>query len=165
MLRCSQARESAGSGYVEVCKYFWQKDAGSHPGGRFEPLRYMKLLYLSHAFHLLLGEKSFLGKDLFEAWMHGPVLPELYEDFSGDGSYEFMAQLGAGVPKLSSVTAEVLEFVWNRYGGLSAWDLISVTHTGGGPWDSNYEGHRRPNTIPDSDILEHYDFVFNRSGD
>src|SRR5580704_766118 len=88
-------------------------------------LKLQKLLYYAQAWYLALY-KTPLFDDEFQAWVHGPVIPDIFRryrhykwtalpiEFSSDAGYEFQPHL---------------EEVWKVYGGFTAFDLERLTHS------------------------------------
>ena len=53
----------------------------------FEPMtnkKLQKLCYYAKAWHLSLCDENIINED-FEAWIHGPVCPQLYQTYKGYG--------------------------------------------------------------------------------
>ncbi len=97
-------------------------------------LKLQKLMYYAQAWHLAItGNRLFDGK--FEAWVHGPVLVKLYDDYKsfrwnpierldlGEGSFEKIKH-----SINNTETSEILEDIVEEYFGLSAYELERLTH-------------------------------------
>ena len=90
-------------------------------------MKLQKLLYYAQGFYLAMYDKA-LFQDEFEAWEHGPVIPNLYRKFSKYGS--------SAIPKPEFFTfrpytdeeKEFLREIYNAYGQFSAWALSEMTH-------------------------------------
>jgi len=91
-------------------------------------LKLQKLLYYSQAWHLALFKLPLFDEEI-EAWVHGPVVPEIFRhyrdckwspipDFKVNSAYPFRSHL---------------EEVWKVYGNFSAFDLERLTHSED-PW-------------------------------
>jgi uncharacterized phage-associated protein len=83
-------------------------------------LRLQKLMYYAQAWYLALhGER--LIPDAFEAWVHGPVIPSLYERFS---AYRWNP-ISEDVPKpgLPAEVEDHLREVDEAFGGRLTWEL------------------------------------------
>jgi uncharacterized phage-associated protein len=62
----------------EVANYFiW---LANETGSFLSNLKLQKLVYYAQAWHLALEESPLFEED-FEAWIHGPVLPTLYQKY------------------------------------------------------------------------------------
>jgi uncharacterized phage-associated protein len=83
-------------------------------------LRLQKLMYYAQAWYLALhGER--LIPDTFEAWVHGPVIPSLYERFSAYRWNPISEDVPE--PRLPAEVEDHLREVDAAYGGLLTWDL------------------------------------------
>jgi len=117
--------------FHEVADYFIS--LSNETGNLISNLKLQKLVYYTQAWHLgIYGEALFQAD--FEAWVHGPVIPELYreyrqfgwkpiirEDLGEDYIREFRA-------KLTSNELEVLNDVIDEYFGMTAFALEEQTH-------------------------------------
>lgn len=158
--------------YQGVCKFF--SDQSKNDGGRnrdFGILKIMKLVYISHGFLLASLGRSFVGKDKFEAWPYGPVLPRMYRSYkktlkselsSNNGDVSVRDRLASsfyeGMREVEPDSDEhdVLSNVYSSYGKLGAFDLVALTHRPGSPWYESYVPSQNE-TIYDSLIREHYE--------
>lgn len=125
-------------------------------------LKIQKLLYIGFALHIA-AFKEHLFYDPIEAWEYGPVVPTVYHHlrFSGRQTIREPARLLQGlVPQLDSNAANVfksLAMTLERFGSLSAFELVKWTHEPGGPWDQTYDrSGQRLQEISKSRILGHY---------
>jgi len=65
----------------------------------------------------------------FEAWVHGPVCPDLFHDYKDCGWQPIPAVEGCDDGDLfSDDQLETLEAVWNAYGPFDAKYLEELTH-------------------------------------
>lgn len=116
-----------------VEKYFILKGQEFNQDGeenlKVTPLKLQKLMYFSQGWsHAFTGENLF--EPDFQAWVHGPVIPELYHKYK---SYEFnridkdfglsIYDLGLNTDQLS-----VLHWVWEKYSKFEAKYLETLTH-------------------------------------
>jgi uncharacterized phage-associated protein len=97
------------------------RDAGSS----ITHLKLQKLVYYAQAWHLV-----FTGNPLFperiEAWVHGPVCPELYKRFA-DCGYQSLPEPET-MPEFTPEQLETLEEVWDVYGDFDGRYLEQLTH-------------------------------------
>ena len=122
---------------LDVANYLlWSEDRFEGSEG-ITPLKLQKLVYYCQGFHLAM-----FGKELFpetiEAWLHGPVVPDLYHHFkeAGNGIVKAPSQLqDVGLTKDQ---LELLDEVLETYGQFSAWRLRNMTHEEL-PWKNAYE--------------------------
>lgn len=88
-----------------------------------------KLCYYAQAWHIALFDKPLFGES-FEAWIHGPVCPELYSEYKSNGWND--------IPKLESIPSiiesdqekmELINQIYRIYGGLDGDQLERLTHS------------------------------------
>ncbi|UXI52666.1 Panacea domain-containing protein [Acinetobacter variabilis] len=122
---------------LDVANYIlWLEDRFEGSEG-ITPLKLQKLVYYCQGFHLAM-----FGKELFpekiEAWLHGPVVPDLYRHFKSVGSAIVAAPIDFDENLLSKEQRELLNEVVETYGQFSAWRLRNMTHDEA-PWKNAYE--------------------------
>lgn len=115
-------------------------------------LKLLKLLYYIQGYHLAMFDAP-LFKDKMEAWLHGPVVPSVYqwaknltdEKMQDEAMNE--KQMGALNlhPQQTELISEVLK-IYNKY---SAYGLRDKTHTEM-PWLSVYEQGKNNEITQDS---------------
>ena len=110
----------------EVAKWFI---ARSNQPGEFRQCsnkKLQKLVYYAQAWHLALYEEP-LFEDEIEAWIHGPVVPNVYREYKKFGYNPI-----AGYQKLHTMdeqTSDLLNQVWEIYGSKDANYLEFLTHS------------------------------------
>ncbi len=115
--------ETASNIAKYIIGYFAANDQG------INNVKLQKLLYYVQGWHLALHGKP-LFWDRIEAWVHGPVVPSVFQEYKSfrwsplkaTGSYE-------PAPK---VKAHIDEIMW-AYADFSSWDLERLTHSEA-PW-------------------------------
>lgn len=117
---------------VEIANWFLSKSPMSH-------LKLQKLCYYAQAWSYALNNKRMIDTD-FQAWVHGPVAPALYERFKGFG-YDSIKICGRYVSKIDDEDEQLLESVWITYGGYTASALEMLTHREL-PWMEARVGYR-----------------------
>ncbi len=106
----------------------------THPeyGDVMTNMKLQKMLYYLQGFNL-----AFLGKPLFEeeieAWMYGPVVPSVYEEYKCNGSTAIMPEEGFVPISLSEEEENIFDQVYENYGQFSATKLMEMTHKEA-PW-------------------------------
>lgn len=139
-------------------------DKAHENGDSITPLRLMKLVYIAHGFMLAIFNKSVLNPrfDKVEAWKYGPVIPSVYHSFKSYGNQPigkktivFTDEDENGEtanfvePSLADKDAiKVCDFVYNRYKGYTAQQLVSMLHKKESPWGMIYQEGKN-NEIPD----------------
>ena len=99
--------------------------ASRKAGDLITNLKLQKLAYYAEAWYCAIYDKELTGED-FEAWVHGPVCPKLYNRYKRWG-FESIPFKGAK-PKLSKRVDGHLKEVLDAYSRFSAWDLERMTH-------------------------------------
>ena len=95
-------------------------------GDSITHLKLQKLLYYAQAWSLVLINKP-MFKEEIQAWMHGPVVPEVYEEYSQYGHKEIPKP--DKCPNIEREYEEVLEEVMKTYGIYEAKYLEALTHS------------------------------------
>ncbi len=115
-------------------------------------LKLVKLIYISQGLSLAFFNKPLFEENI-EAWMYGPIVPSIYNEFkhfgkskitaksveldinfdSDDWDFEFKE------PKLTDENSKkVVQLTWNWYKDIPAGKLIGLTHSKGTPWSLTY---------------------------
>lgn len=131
-------------------------------------LALQKIVFFCHVWSLVgLGKP--LVKQKFEAWQYGPVLQYLYREFK-DFERSPITSRAKKVNALTGVlevaaydfdeeTDTYLRKVVLLYSGISAGNLVKLSHEKGGPWDEawNHGGAVNPGmTIENEAIVRYY---------
>lgn len=124
------------------------------------PKKLQKLCYYAYAWHITLCDKRKLFDNHFEAWIHGPVNPELYDKYREYGWSE--------IPKVEKLPNEIaenrgiyefIEMVYGSYGHLDANQLEYLTHQEM-PWINARQGlaaHKPSNNVINvEDVFNQY---------
>lgn len=122
-------------------------------------LKLQKLVYYAQAWFLANQHKP-LFKDDFEAWVHGPVLPELYHKYKERGSAPIITDLKISeiAEKFDGETLEFLNEVASVYMPHGAYQLELMTH-GEKPWIDARGGcelDAKCNTVISKSAMEEY---------
>ncbi len=147
---------------IDIAKYILSTQICTH-------LELEKLVYMCYADYLCSTHKK-LFEDKIYAFKYGPVIESVYKEYKGmkeieeglagdEHLREEYAKMPArsrilfaedGIAKVAHIDATL-----KRYGGLSATELVSITHVAGGPWDSIKKDVPYAE-IPDAIILERH---------
>ncbi|WIF95001.1 Panacea domain-containing protein [Caminicella sporogenes] len=89
-----------------------------------------KLCYYAQAWHLAINDEPLVKDARFEAWVHGPVSPELYQEYKEFGAFKIPKR--KNLPQ--NITEDSYEYaflrsVYQKYGHLSGDELETLTHT------------------------------------
>jgi uncharacterized phage-associated protein len=103
------------------------------------PMKLLKLTYISHGYHLAFCEEP-LFKNPIQAWMYGPVIPELYHLIKrfGNRSVDLETLALYTENKIDSDNSKFLKLVWETYKDYSGEQLSAKTHKDGTPWMNTY---------------------------
>lgn len=122
----------------EVANYFILRglDDVENFGEYLTHLKLQKLVYFSQAWHLgIYGQRLF--PESMQAWVHGPVCREVYDELKGQGWTPIVRAYSAGVHDVEIET--FLDQVWSEYGKYSAKSLEQMTHQDE-PWLAARDG-------------------------
>ncbi|AXJ70883.1 Panacea domain-containing protein [Mycoplasmopsis bovis] len=107
--------------YKDISGWFLSKES-------MTPKKLQKLTYYAEAWaNALLGE-GILSDTSFQAWVHGPVSPELWNDYKEYGWNE-IEQLKPNDEKFNKNILELLDAVWTTYGDKSGYELEAISHS------------------------------------
>lgn len=87
-----------------------------------------KLCYYAQAWYCALYDGTPLFENEIQAWVHGPVIPELYLMYS-NYKWNKIPKVEFDESCLGEKTIDILEAVYNTYGDLSGNQLESLTHS------------------------------------
>jgi uncharacterized phage-associated protein len=139
---------------IAVANYFI--DLAKSKGDCISPMKLQKLIYYAHGWNLALKDSPLIDEQV-EAWAFGPVIRSVYHKFRSYGDRpitekESVFKLretpnAAGLvgrwyvpsiddePDSAPFTKQLLDKIWDVYGGYSAIQLSNMTHQPGSPWD------------------------------
>ena len=104
----------------EIANWFLLKESMTHK-------KLQKLCYYAQAWCYTL--KDFMLMDsVFEAWIHGPVSPVLYDKFKAF-SFNCIKLAGEYTPRIDAEDEELLESVWQTYGDRTGNALEALSHS------------------------------------
>ena len=111
----------------DVADYFLTK--ASFNDDDITNLKLQKLLYYAQGFHLALFDKELFNEKI-EAWIHGPVCPDVYHEFKDYGANIISDyQISKDFDKIfSKEQLEFLDEIYEVFGQYSAWKLRNMTH-------------------------------------
>lgn len=103
----------------DVADWFLSKAAMTHK-------KLQKLCYYAQAWSYALKNRRLIRAD-FQAWVHGPVSPALYDRFKNFG-YDTIRLRGEYKCNMKEEDIELLENVWETYGEQTGNSLEALTH-------------------------------------
>jgi uncharacterized phage-associated protein len=104
-------------------------DLANNTGSFISNLKLQKLVYYSQAWHLALHGEPLFEED-FEAWIHGPVLPNLYHTYKHFGWKPIQEDVQVNLPL---AILDYLNEVADEYFVCDAYELEQMTHLEA-PW-------------------------------
>lgn len=112
----------------EVANYFLDK-LDIETEDCISNLKLQKLVYYAQGFVLALTHKK-LFNDKIEAWLHGPVVRVLYDEYKANGATAIVKTENLEYTNLQKYPElmEILDEVYQVYGQFSAWKLRNMTH-------------------------------------
>jgi uncharacterized phage-associated protein len=124
---------SKPTGYSLIADYFI--GLANETGSLITNLKLQKLVYYAQAWSLALNDGQSLFDDDFEAWVHGPVIFDLYNDYRALkwNPIDKDVKLSEIEAKLDPETKTLLEEVAKVYFELDAYKLERLTHVEA-PW-------------------------------
>lgn len=102
----------------QIAQYFLFRSSMSHK-------KLQKLCYYAQAWYLANHGEP-LMPNRFEAWVHGPVSPDLYFQYRDWGWVNIPKE--HNLPALTKCEKDLLDKVYGEYGGYTADELESITH-------------------------------------
>lgn len=137
----------------DVAKYFLSSVNMEESGEGITNLKMQKLCYYAQGFFLALYGKRLFHNNI-EAWMYGPVVPDLYEKTK---TYEKnpipLDAFLQDFPKLEKNEKDILDEIFQVYGQFSAWKLADMTHKES-PWLDYKDAEDK--IIPDKALTEFF---------
>ncbi len=91
------------------------------------PKKLQKLCYYAQAWHMTLKGTELIDSK-FEAWVHGPVCPELYYKYKHMGWLEIPKREQSSA-NISEETFDFLDEIYETYGHLDGDELEALTHS------------------------------------
>jgi uncharacterized phage-associated protein len=117
-----------GLSTLDVASYFIQKANKKHAKKDFTPLKLQKILYYAQGLYLA-EHNAPLFKSPIYAWTYGPVVKTVYDYYKGAPPNHITANnLPGNVDRLTPEIKKFLDEIWDKYGSLSAWTLVGMTH-------------------------------------
>ena len=142
---------------LDVSKYFLYLAKHDKDKETVSPLKLIKLSYFAYAWNLYHNNRKLFEEEI-QAWQHGPVIPELYNEYKHYGarninldSFDFLNVKDC----LQEYEKDIITSVWNSYKRYSGETMSSATHLEDTPWFDAYEPGKNK-IIPDDSIMEFY---------
>ena len=111
----------------DVARYFIALSNDSEDEG-ISNLKLQKLLYYAQGYHLAIYDKPLFNEDI-EAWLHGPVCPEVYRKYKSNKENPIFAPSEDDFSQIFTVEQMgLLDEVYYVFGQFAAWKLRDMTH-------------------------------------
>ncbi len=138
-----------------IAKYFIWK--ASQENKKISNKKLQKLLYYAQAWYLAIENKP-LFKDDIEAWIHGPTIRIIYNEFKKFGFRPIEIKINE--KEIENIkNDDLLDEVWKLYGKYDADYLEALTHNEE-PWQKAREGlefdQSSDNIISKDSMKEYY---------
>ncbi|MGY3725034.1 Uncharacterized phage-associated protein [Granulicatella balaenopterae] len=141
--------------YKIVAQWFLSQEA-------MTPKKLQKLMYYFEAWGQALFSEKMIADTEFEAWVHGPVSPELYREYKGFG-WRDIPQGKNNDEVFSDKVLDLLYSIWATYGDKSANELEALTHIEA-PWRNARQGYAETDNcnvkIKAEDMKEYYSSIY-----
>ncbi len=158
---------------ITVANHFLRKGWAEHIP--ITPMKILKLVYVAHGWHLGWKEKPLIY-DPIMAWRYGPVIPNLYHEVKEYRSRGITSKIRSAFEsvykqRLDDDTASFLNMIWEHYKSFTAFEMSSLTHQKGSPWDrvrektTNAALRTRSIAISDTIIKDYYENKINSALD
>lgn len=111
-------------------------------------LKLQKLMYFVEAYYMVKNpNEDSMFNEKWSAWDYGPVCKKLYDQFKVFGSIEISISeeesiIGDG---LSNENKKYIDDIFEIFGELPAFHLVTLTHMKNSPWDKIYESNKNTN--------------------
>ncbi len=144
--------------YKDVASFFLA--FANESGEGITNLKLQKLVYYAQAWYLANYSDPLFDAD-FQAWVHGPVIPEMYHDYKDFGSGPVVTDIKMKDfdSKIDGDTKEYLDEVAKVYMPYGGYQLELMTHNEK-PWTDARAGiepdQRCENLIPKEAMREFY---------
>jgi uncharacterized phage-associated protein len=101
-------------------------------------MKVQKLLYYAQSLHLALYDEPLFEEEI-QAWRYGPVCPPAYRFYNEFEAQQLPIPDSKYLTEIPSQQKEILEEVWEYFGGYHAYRLSEMTH-GEFPWKKARKG-------------------------
>lgn len=135
----------------ELANYLLSKDSMTNK-------KLQKMTYYITGWHLALLNEDLIPYDNFEAWVHGPVCPDLYHEYKNYGWKDIPKISKYSCTEILADSKELIDEVIERYGSYSGDDLEALSHQEQ-PWLQAREGLEEwnPSTkIISKEVMKNY---------
>lgn len=115
---------------LDIANYFLCKAQAANEEDQelISNLKLQKLVYYAQGLYMAVCGKP-LFSDRIEAWIYGPVVPELYHHYKKNGSKGILADKNFNPSIINEETKNILDEIYEVFGQFSASRLMNLTHS------------------------------------
>ena len=124
--------------YLSVTRYFIIRAYEDGIEAEMTNMKLQKLLYYAQSLHLALYNRPLFDEEI-QAWRYGPVCPPAYKFYSEFEAEQLPVPNREELLQITPEKKELLEEVWEYFGGYNAYRLSDMTH-GEFPWKKARRG-------------------------
>ena len=119
----------------QIAEYFLAK-VDEDEGDLISNLKLQKLCYYAQGIGICARGKPMFQEEI-RAWLHGPVVPDLYREYRNNGANAIPAINDLDLDVYAAADRMILDDVFDFYGQYSASRLRQMTHDEA-PWKDAY---------------------------
>ena len=123
---------------LNVARYFIIRAYEDGIEAEMTNMKVQKLLYYAQSLHLALYNEPLFAEEI-QAWRYGPVCPPAYNFYSEFEAKQLPIPDKESLLQLPREKKELLEEIWEYFGGYHAYVLSDMTH-GEFPWKKARKG-------------------------
>lgn len=123
---------------LNAARYFIMRAYEDGLEAEMTNMKVQKLLYYSQSLHLALYNEPLFEAEI-QAWRYGPVCPPAYKFYSEFEAKQLPIPQQESLSQLPPEKKELLEEIWEYFGGYHAYRLSEMTH-GEFPWKKARKG-------------------------
>ncbi len=123
---------------LNAARYFIMRAYEDGLEAEMTNMKVQKLLYYAQSLHLALYNEPLFEAEI-QAWRYGPVCPPAYKFYSEFEAKQLPIPQQQSLLQLPSQKKELLEEIWEYFGGYHAYRLSDMTH-GEFPWKKARKG-------------------------
>ena len=123
---------------LNVARYFIIRAYEDAIEAEMTNMKVQKLLYYAQSLHLALYNEPLFAEEI-QAWRYGPVCPPAYKFYSEFEAKQLPIPDKESLLQLPREKKELLEEIWEYFGGYHAYKLSDMTHVEF-PWKKARKG-------------------------
>jgi len=123
---------------LNVARYFIIRAYEDGIEAEMTNMKVQKLLYYAQSLHLALYNEPLFAEEI-QAWRYGPVCPPAYRFYSDFEAKQLPIPPKESLLQLPREKKELLEEIWEYFGGYHAYKLSDMTHVEF-PWKKARKG-------------------------